>query len=122
MLPFSCYDNKVYNALLNWIKVGRSNKFGPKHIGIKFDNNNKTINVYTDHPGMLVGFQGEAINKVIEEIRACKGYEDYDIKLIEICMFINEDDSEISDEEHQKDWEEHIKFRFNVDFGGEGFE
>lgn len=116
MLPFSCYDNNVYNALLNWIKPYKDDRFGTKHLGVKFDNSNKVINVYTDNPGALIGPQGKTIDKVTEEIRKCKGYEDYEIKLFEICMFINADDEEISDEQHMKDWEEHINFRFNSDF------
>lgn len=116
MLPISCHDNNVYNALLNWIKCDKESSFAPKNIGVTFDNSNKVINIYTDKPGMLIGPKGSTFNSVLEKIRKCRGYEDYNIKIYEISMFIRSEDEEVSDEQYMKDWEDHINFRFNSDF------
>ena len=112
MLPLSCYDNKVYNILLNWVKSHKRNDNDNETIAVKFDNSNKVINVYTNHPGIMIGYQGQDLNNVLKSIRACRGYEDYNIKFVEVCMFINTNDSEVTDEQHNKDWKNYMAFRF----------
>ena len=90
-------DNKVHNALLNWLRSHRVKAFA-----VKFDSDKKEIQVYTNKPGILIGKQGSSIEKVRKEINQCRWYEDYKIVIIEVDIIISSDEFEISDEEYSK--------------------
>lgn len=42
-------DNKVHNALLNWLRSHRVKAFG-----VKLDSDKKEIQIYTNKPGILI--------------------------------------------------------------------
>lgn len=97
-------DNKVYNALLNWLRSHRVKAFA-----VKFDGDKKEIQVYTNKPGILIGKQGASIEKVQKEINQCRWYEDYKIVIIEIDTIISSDEFEISDEEYDRACQNYLR-------------
>ena len=97
-------DNKVHNALLNWLRSHRVKAFA-----VKFDGDKKEIQVYTNQPGILIGKQGASVEKVQKEINQCRWYEDYKIVIIEIDTIISSDEFEISDEEYDRAYQNYLR-------------
>ena len=103
MLPFSV-DLDLYNVLRDWsIQCNAS-------IAVKIKD--KIIEIYTDKPGQMIGPRGSLISKYEYALRQHRAWKDYKFAIYEVGIFITPDSSEISQEEYDKEWEEHIKFRF----------
>ena len=103
MLPFSI-DLDLYNILRDWSIQCKSS------ISVKVKD--KNIELYTDKPGQMIGLRGSVIDKYEYALHQCRRWKDYKFTIYEITMNITPDSPEITQEEYDKDWEEHIKFRF----------
>lgn len=103
MLPFSV-DLELYNILRDWsIQCNAS---------IAVNIRNKTIEIYTDKPGQMIGPRGSLISKYKYALRQHRAWKDYNLAIHETDIFITPNSPKITQEEYDKDWEEHIKFRF----------
>lgn len=103
MLPFSI-DLDLYNILRDWsIQCNAS-------IAIKIKD--ETIEIYTDKPGQMIGPRGSLISKYKYALHQHRRWRDYKFAIYEITMIITPYSPEISQEEYDKDWEEHMNFRF----------
>ena len=107
MLPFSI-DLDLYNILRDWSIQCKSS------ISVKVKDS--TVEIYTDKPGQMIGPKGSLISKYEYALHQCRRWRDYKFAIYEITMNITPDSPEISQEEYDKDWEEHMNFRFR--FGG----
>ena len=114
MLPFGI-DLDLYNVVRDWCIQCNA------IVSIKVKDN--TIEIYTDKPGQMIGPKGSLISKYEYALRQHWRWKDYKFVIYEITMAITPDSPEISQEEYDKEWEEHIKFRFGgyddeeVDYG-----
>ena len=106
MLPVSI-DLELYNILRDWsIQCNAS-------ISIKVKD--KTIEIHTDKPGQMIGLRGSLVSKYEYALHQHRRWKDYNFAIYEATMIITPDSPEISQEEYDKEWEEHIKFRLNYD-------
>ena len=104
MLPFGI-DLDLYNVVRDWCIQCNA------IVSIKVKD--KTIEIYTDKPGQMIGLKGSLISKYEYALRQYRRWKDYNFAIYEITMTITPDSPKISQEEYDKEWEEHIKFRFS---------
>ena len=103
MLPFGI-DLDLYNVVRDWCIQCNA------IVSIKIKD--KTIEIYTDKPGQMIGLRGSLVSKYEYALHQHKRWKDYNFAIYEATMIITPDSPEISQEEYDKEWEEHIKFRF----------
>lgn len=103
MLPFSV-DLELYNIIRDWCIECNSS------VAIKVED--KTIEIYTDKPGQMIGLRGSLISKYECALRQNRFWRDYKFAIYEVGIFITPDSPKITQEEYDKDWEEHMNFRF----------
>lgn len=102
MLPFGI-DLDLYNVVRDWCIQCNA------IVSIKVKD--KTIEIYTDKPGQMIGPKGSLISKYEYALRQYRRWKDYNFAIYEITMTITPDSPEISQEEYDKEWEEYVKFR-----------
>lgn len=105
MLPINM-DLETYNLIKEW--VTKCNAYA----AIDIDSSNNVIKIYTDKPGRMIGPKGTMINEYTERLNKIRFKKNYKFLIYKITMTITPDSPEITQEEYDKDWEEHIKFRF----------
>lgn len=97
MLPFSI-DLDLYNVVRDWCIQCNA------IVSIKVKD--KTIEIYTDKPGQIIGPKGSLVSKYEYALRQHRRWKDYKFAIYEITMTITPDSSEISQEEYDKEWDE----------------
>lgn len=105
MLPIDM-DLETYNLIKEW--VTKCNAYA----AIDIDSSNNVIEIYTDKPGQMIGPKGSLFSKYEYALRQHRVWRDYSFAIYEVGIFITPDSPKITQEEYDKDWEEHMNFRF----------
>lgn len=103
-------DNRVYNALIEWIR-----KSNVDIVGISTDSRNKRITVYTDKPGHLVGKAGCNIHSCEKAIADSYFYKGYTILLQPVEFFVTCKDKPVSDKRYVRECAQYLNSFFNTE-------
>ena len=87
---------RVYNILLDFMKSLNIKTFGIKS---KYIDDKKILTIYTNRPGIIIGKQGNTLQKLRDKIHEDILDRNIDITLDEIDFFIRDDNEPYIDEE-----------------------
>lgn len=107
MLPFGI-SLEQYNILREWcIECNVT-------ISVKVDNIKRTISIYTDNPGYMIGCAGKTINKYQKKLNDANPHEKrhYKVLIFETTMNISPQSPFISEKEFLEDFNDYMEYRF----------